>query len=324
MPIWDCVASLPVAGTRPGARRGWRNVCNVYLGWGSGGMRLEREHRPVECPAMNKCTRSFVVFAVLVCPLCLYAADARIREVGYDENQVVRLEGCIGFQTMIEFGATESIENVGLGDASRWIVVPNKRANLLFVKPSYATSHSNMTVSTSRHRYSFELVAKPSEKCSRGMVVYDLRFRYPAAAAVTEPAVEKPLPALVDPLPAPARRNSDYTYDGAREQVPRRVFDDGQSTWFRWDKGAATPAVYAVGTDKSETLVNFTSHGDYLVADQVAPAFVLRLGNAVATLYNDAYQTPTLDAGSPRPRVSPGKAARRGLFSWLRHKRADP
>lgn len=275
---------------------------------------------------MNRCAHSFVVFAVLACPLRLYAADARIREVGYDENRVVRLEGCIGFQTMIEFGAAESIENVGLGDASRWIVVPNKRANLLFVKPSYATSHSNMTVSTSRHRYSFELVAKPSEKCSRGMVVYDLRFRYPAAETAPPVTAEKavPTPASVAQLPPPALRNSAYTYTGAREQVPRRVFDDGRSTWFRWDPGAATPAVYAVGTDKSETLVNFTSHGDYLVADQVAPAFVLRRGNAVATLYNDAYQTPALDAGSPRLRALPRKAARRGLFSWLRHKRADP
>lgn len=266
------------------------------------------------------------LFVLLACATTAQAKDARIREEAYDPGRVVRLEGCIGFQTMIEFGATESIENVGLGDASRWLVVPNKRANLLFVKPAYASSHSNMTVSTNRHRYSFELVARPSDKCRRGIVVYDLRFRYPAAENAPPPVAPPPTESAQasPPIAPPAQRNRDYTFTGAREEVPQRVFDDGQRTWFRWADGAATPAVYAVGTDKSETLVNFTSHGDYLVADQVAPAFVLRRGNAVATLYNDAYQLPALDAGSPQPRASTAKPARHGFLSWFKRKRAEP
>ena len=54
----------------------------------------------------------------------------------------------------------------------------------------------------------------------------------------------------------------------------------------------------------------------------MAPAFILRRGNAVAVLHNDAYQTPSLDSASPQPR--PGKLAenrRTGLFG---KKRATP
>ena len=107
------------------------------------------------------------------------AGYAHIRDVNYDPNGVVRLAGCIGFQTTIEFAADEHIENVGMGAASRWLVVPNKRADMLFVEPAVALSHSNLTVVTDRHRYYFELASRDSDSCSRGDVTYSLRLHYP-------------------------------------------------------------------------------------------------------------------------------------------------
>ncbi len=214
---------------------------------------------------------------------------------------MVRLEGCFGFQTMVELGPDEHIENVGLGEAAQWLVTPNKRANMLFVKPAYRTSHSNMTVSTDRRTYAFDLIARDTEACRRGVVAYSLRFTYPdepPAPALTAAASAEPEPVL----PPPDQRNTAYTFSGSRDNIPARVFDNGRATYFRWSEGTTTPAVYAMGADKSETPVSFVGKGDYLVVDQVAPAFILRRGNAVAVLYNDAYQTPTLDGASPQPR----------------------
>ncbi|MEA3177158.1 MAG: type secretion system protein VirB9 [Gammaproteobacteria bacterium] len=233
------------------------------------------------------------------------ALDSRIRHLDYDADSVVRLDGCFGFQTMVEFGPSEHIENVGLGDASRWLVVPNKRANILFVKPAFPTSHSNMTVATDRHSYNFELVASPSSACQRGLTAYSLRFRYPLDVEPPEPAPAAISPgaesAAEKPAQQPEPRNTAYTFTGARDNVPQRVFDDGRKTYFRWAEGVGTPAVYAVASDKTEALVSFTSQGDYLVVDQIAPAYLLRRGNAVAVLYNDSYQSPALDSGSPQP-----------------------
>jgi type IV secretion system protein VirB9 len=228
-------------------------------------------------------------------------ADARLRKLAYNPDTIVRLEGCFGFQTVVEFGPDERIENVGLGEAAQWLVSPNKRANMLFVKPAYRTTHSNMTVSTDRRRYAFELVARDTPACRRGAVAYSVRFTYPdepAAPPLVAAEAKPPEPVV----PPPEQRNAAYTFSGARENVPQRIFDNGRATYFRWTEGSTTPAVFAVAADKSETPVSFTSEGDYLVVTQVAPAFVLRRGNAVAVLYNDAYQTPSLDAGSPRPR----------------------
>jgi type IV secretion system protein VirB9 len=234
-------------------------------------------------------------------------SDPRMHKLAYNPDRVVRLDGCYGFQTMVAFAPDERIENVGLGEASQWLVTPNKRANMLFVKPASRNSHSNMTVATDRRLYAFELVARDSDSCRRGVVAYSLRFTYPAEPAPPTPPPAPPTPPAAaepaaSPVPPPEQRNAAYTFTGARDNVPIRIFDNGRATFFRWSEGATTPAVYAVAADKSETLVNFVSKGDYLVADQVAPAFVLRRGDAVAVLYNDAYQTPALDAGSPKPR----------------------
>ncbi|CAN7219729.1 TrbG/VirB9 family P-type conjugative transfer protein [Phenylobacterium sp. LjRoot225] len=243
--------------------------------------------------------------AALVLTANTAQADGRMRRIAYDPDAVVRLEGCFGFQTMVQFGPDEHIENVGLGEASQWLVSPNKRANMLFVKPAYRTSHSNMTVATDRRVYAFELVARDTPACRRGAVAYSLRFAYPRDPAPA-PALGSPadLPqAPAEPaVPPPDQRNATYSFTGARDNVPVRVFDNGRATFFRWTEGMSTPAVYALAADKTETPVSFTGKGDYLVVDQVAPAFVLRRGNAVAVLYNDAYQTPALDAGSPQPR----------------------
>ena len=246
-------------------------------------------------------------------------ADARLRKLAYDPDTIVRLEGCFGFQTLVEFGPDERIENVGLGEAAQWLVSPNKRANMLFVKPAYRTTHSNMTVSTDRRRYAFELVARDTPACRRGVVAYSVRFTYPeepAAPPLVATEARPPEPAIPPP---PEQRNAAYTFSGARENVPQRIFDNGRATYFHWTEGSTTPAVFAVAADKSETPVSFTSEGDYLVVAQVAPAFVLRRGNAVAVLYNDAYQTPSLDAGSPQPRPEAVvETASRDLFGRRR------
>ncbi len=109
--------------------------------------------------------------------------DYRLRSVDYDSGKVVKLVGCFGFQTMVEFADDEYVENVGLGDAEKWLVSPNKRGNVLFLKPAVEAAHTNLTISTDRRRYNFELVASASDACTRGEVTYSLRFRYPQEAA---------------------------------------------------------------------------------------------------------------------------------------------
>ncbi|MEI9902969.1 MAG: TrbG/VirB9 family P-type conjugative transfer protein [Asticcacaulis sp.] len=58
-----------------------------------------------------------------------------LRTIDYDESAVVQLSGCPNFQTMITFGDSEHVENVGLGDSSVWQVTPTSAATCCSSNP---------------------------------------------------------------------------------------------------------------------------------------------------------------------------------------------
>jgi type IV secretion system protein VirB9 len=259
-------------------------------------------------------TRPALLLAALLLASAAQAAtpgrDPRILQTFYDPHRVTVLHGCAGFQSTVAFAPGEHVENIALGNADLWQAVPNKRADLLFLKPVVHAGHTNMTVVTDQRRYDFDLIVRDDAACHAGRVTYDMQFTYPEEpkptlaelAAIAPPAPPAPAPTPEDTLPPPAERNAAYSYTGTATNVPMRVFDDGHSTWMHWADGVAAPAIYTLGPGKQESLVNYTVKGDYLVVDGVAPAYVLRRGPAVATLYDDAYQQPVLDAAAPQPR----------------------
>lgn len=215
------------------------------------------------------------------------AADPHIRTLQYDPDQVIRLTGFMGFQTMLEFAPDERIENVSIGDAMGWQVTPNKKANLLFLKPVDRAPITNMTVVTDRRRYVFDLsVAKP--KASAADAAYVVRFRYPQAAPIVVAAAPVKL--------APIARNTAYSLQGSASLQPSRVFDDGAATYFAWPEQADLPAIFVVGADGVEGLANAVVKDGYLVVDQLAPRFVLRSAKASATLVNGGWSVRAVQA----------------------------
>ncbi len=207
--------------------------------------------------------------------------DPRIQTVAYDPDQVTLLEGQLGFQMMLEFGPDERIENVSVGDALGWQVTPNRKANLLFLKPIDRLAPTNMTVVTTVRRYSFELRVAP--KASRNLAPYAVRFTYPPAAIAMIIAPE------FVPDPPPLVANANYRVTGSAENAPARIFDDGRVTYFEWPQGRAVPAIFAVAADGAENLVNYRVRGDFLVVEQLSPQFVLRNGKQVAQVLNQGY-----------------------------------
>jgi len=79
------------------------------------------------------------------------AIDQRVKNVMYNEDDVVSLTGYYGYQTTIKFASWEKIQNISIGDSIAWQVVPNSAGNLLFVKPVEKQATTNMTVITDRH-----------------------------------------------------------------------------------------------------------------------------------------------------------------------------
>lgn len=206
--------------------------------------------------------------------------DPRIQTVEYDPDQVVVLRGTIGYQFMLEFAPDERIETVSIGDSVGWQVTPNRKANVLFIKPVDASATTNLTVLSDQRRYAFELTVAP--RSSRAPVLYIARMVYP------QPALAEAIPEP-SPEPPPTVANSAYGISGAADSRPLRVFDDGQQTYFEWPADSAVPAIFAVSVSGAESLVNSAVRGPYTVVEQLAPKFMLRNGAAVTTVVNQAY-----------------------------------
>ncbi|MGZ3376445.1 MAG: TrbG/VirB9 family P-type conjugative transfer protein [Phenylobacterium sp.] len=222
------------------------------------------------------------------------AGDPRIAEVLYDPSDVVELKGVLGYQFSLEFDPTEHIENVAIGDALGWQVTPNRKANLLFIKPMAKRPDTNMTVVTNLRRYNFQLSVR--EKAPAKAIPYSVRFVYPPVAV----AVVEPPP----PPPPPVDRNHAYSYQGSTKALPTQLFDDGQSTYFAFAPDADLPAIYAVEADGGEAVVNSHVLAGYTVVDRIAPGFVLRRGAEVTKVFNDGWKGQQTSALSPKPRTA--------------------
>lgn len=207
--------------------------------------------------------------------------DPRIHVVEYAPAEVVELHGVLGYQLSVEFDPAERIENVAIGDSLGWQVTPNRRANLLFLKPMSLRPDTNMTVVTNLRRYNFALSVS-RRPASRKAMPYAVRFLYPPPAV----AYVEPPP----PPPPPVEKNTAYSYKGSTATLPAKVFDDGRDTYFAFGPLDEMPAIFAVDADGGEAVVNTRQRDGYVVVDRVARGFVLRRGKDVTRIYNDGFQ----------------------------------
>jgi type IV secretion system protein VirB9 len=233
------------------------------------------------------------------------AADDRLIQHMYTENEVVRIDGRPGVQATITFGDGEAIENVAVGDSASWQITPNKRADVLFVKPIESGARTNMTVVTDRHTYFFDLVASAKAK-----PVYLLRFTYkdvpkpkgdgPALAALT-PAEQAALGGNPGDTPVdPAALNFAWRPKGDTRILPARIYDDGNATYLLWGEKSEVPAILVLNEKGEEGAVNYSVRGRTIVVDDVPRAIVLRSGKSQAMLSNER------PASQPAARMNAG------------------
>lgn len=235
--------------------------------------------------------------ALLALAAPLQAQDPRLVERFYDPAEVVRIEGKANVQTTIRFGEDEMIENVAIGDSQSWQVTPNKRANLLFVKPLAERAATNMTVVTNHRTYLFDLVASPRIETP----LYVLSFSYPVEiepAPKRELEPEQPtdveMAAVTDPeaIVDPADLNFAWAGTGDRKLLPARIYDDGSATFLAWPAGTPVPAILVKDKAGTEGPVNFAVRGDTIVIEGVPRQIILRSGEDMATIGNNGPERP--------------------------------
>lgn len=260
-------------------------------------------------PTLGVCL-AFVTIAAMA-----QTVDPRLRELQYDPRAVVTVAVKRGVVTHVVLDADETITEVGAGlggDCSKaeavWCVAAQAGGRHIFVKPkSGASAPNNLAVVTDRRTHAFRFVVLPDDDARPPVyrLVVRATTQRPAAAPAPSRAalLELPLTATV-PQPSAEEQvaerlkaavqvlNSNYSVaEGAASQdiVPALIFDDGRFTYMRFPGNREVPAVFHVLPDGGETLVNTRMEDDLLVVDRVSRRLMLRTGQAVVGVWNEAF-----------------------------------
>lgn len=222
------------------------------------------------------------------------SSDGRIEVVPYESYNVVSINGTTFTTTQITFGKDEFIENVQNGDLGAWTVsISANIPYMMFVKPTAYNSKTNMTVVTNKHTYYFNLISNAQGVDDQKEATYAIHFIYPEEERekVQKQILdrEQQQQAELSAFQNPADYHWDYSFNGDESIVPLNVFDDGKFTYMQLQPNQPMPAVFAVTSPNgNESVVNYRQDGQYLVVEQVAPQFTLRLGkDHVATIFNN-------------------------------------
>ncbi len=221
--------------------------------------------------------------------------DRRVKHINYNQQQVVKLVGHYGFSTDIAFATNEAIKQIAMGDADAWAVTPVD--NHIFIKPKAEIAITNMTVLTSKHVYNFELSAHWSKNGAHphpNDMMFAVQFQYPDDNKQQQLLKEEKqqLQKQLNSTEKPQIKNQNYFYKGDESILPVQAFDDGRFTYLKFNQKQDLPAVYTVGSDNNESLVNSHINPNFpntLVVQRVVKQLVLRQGNTVLCLFNKSF-----------------------------------
>lgn len=288
-----------------GFRRRWKR-------WGSPDVArnapaaLRRRQRVLEALAVW----AYILLSVLTIPSARAdwmpapgAGDPRIRVAPYSSSRVYRLYGYVGYQIDIEFARGERFKGLAAGNIEGIAFKADGRH--LFIKPRVARLRTNITILTNRRAYEFDYSVSPGPPDPRAeQVIYALRFTYPRPPMVTVPHVRQRIATDLARGPM-VPRNYDYGYCGSPSLKPEAVWDNGVQTWIRFGARQALPAVFVLGADGGESLVNFSVHRGDVVVQRVVRRLVLRRGKLKGCIVNEAYRGggARLRSGTVSPNV---------------------
>lgn len=247
------------------------------------------------------------------------ASDSRVRFVTYQPDQVTTVTVQRGSVTRLVLADDERIAVAATGFSAdcqkpelEWCVRADIGTNQIWVKPKDHATSNNLEVKTDKRDYSFEfkvLKDPVSDRNGHGISaepMYRVIFRYPMLPPTLPPGLvlgvtPQQLPPPVDEkallaeriaAAKPKPRNWDYSMQvlkGGDEIAPTLVFDDGRFTYFKFPANREVPSIYYISPNSEEQRVNFHMEGDVAVVQRMGRRFVLRLGEAVVGVWNDAF-----------------------------------
>ena len=267
------------------------------------------------------CAGSTAIAAVLPEP---GEHDTRVRFVTFKKDEVTVVNVRRGNVTRIVLADDEKIAVAATGfpadcskDELEWCLRADMGTNQIWVKPKDKATFNNLELKTDKRDYSFEFKVLPNlsdlNRKKKSMAkeaetdpMFRVIFRYPvqippmsdliafntASLKAAEQAKEQALFDMKLATAKPVPRNWQYSMqimEDSDEIAPSLVFDDGRFTYFCFPANREVPTLYYISPTGEESRINYHMEGDLVVAQRMGRRFVLRLGQAVVGVWNDAY-----------------------------------
>jgi len=221
------------------------------------------------------------------------ATDSRIKTFVYSENDVFNVVTHYGYQSNVEFGNDETVDAISLGDPVPFKIVTSGRR--LFIRALVANARTNMTVVTNKRAYQFDLLSVPAPVTPNEELVYVIRFFYPGDKKNSTVQYsdgtnyESARNNALRPMSSNQNAyNYKYTFSGSNEIAPLKIFDDGQSTYFKLQPAIhGAPSIFAVDQAGKENPIPAYNNGEYWVVGSLAPRFIIRQSEHEVIVYND-------------------------------------
>jgi len=232
-------------------------------------------------------------------------SEKKFRAYIYNPNDVYRYVGHYTYQGFIEFGASETISTISMGDPSLWLF--EHLGNRLFLKPIAQNPDTNMTIITNEKVYHFELTAKTATGIDDQDLIFVAKFIYPDEEDKNIMQFAKKPKSDEPDMRDLSIYNFNYEFTGEPNIAPIKVFDNNIFTYMQFsNNNTDLPAIFSVDSSGFEELVNFRVAGDYVVVERVSSQFTLRNGPDIVCVYNNnRLKSGGVSYSAPSPAFTP-------------------
>ena len=193
----------------------------------------------------------------------------------------------------IELQPGETVQDVHLGDAAQWQVMPARsgpddgRTTYVVVKPLEIGLVTTLFITTDRRPYHLKLISRKTEFMPRVAFVYPDDMRRQWAAYQQAQQAERDRQTLPDTGHQLGDLDFEYNVVGKAPWKPVRVYNDGTKTYIQMPKAMSqseAPALLVLAgkrklfAGKREQLVNYRVRGDRYIVDRVFERAILVAG----------------------------------------------
>ena len=191
--------------------------------------------------------------------------DPRLQTISFDPSRPVRLVAFPSSSLTVILLPDDPIQRAVLSEPAAFEVRVTGANDSLSILPLRPDAVGTLLVDTAQRRYEFEV--ETGQDLAAAYVVRFVPNGY-------QPQPQRVQAAVAD---APIEMVGAYRLSGEANLLPSHIGDDGDRTYIEWAEHQSLPAVFGIGTNGEEEVVDGYMRNDVFTIDRVYGELVFRI-----------------------------------------------